>query len=105
MKAEQRGNIGGLNIRLRECRERIPLTREQVAKNLSISPSTIADYESGHRQPSLPILVGLAELYKVSTDFLLGVDTAEPPTPIDTTGLNDNQIDVLRHMIQVMKHG
>lgn len=105
MKRGQRGNIGGLYKRLKESRQRVNLSRSQVAEQIGITPSTLADYEIGHRQPSLPVLVFLAEIYGVSTDFLLGRGKTTPPTPLDTTDLTDNQIDALRHMIQVMKHG
>ncbi len=104
MKTENRGNIGGLAERLKKSRERVRLERKQVADQLTISASTLSDYEIGHRQPSLPVLVALSEIYGVSTDYLLGKVTADP-YPLDTVGLNENQIEVLRHMIDVMKHG
>ena len=105
MKRGQRGNIGGLCTRLKESRQKMKLSRNQVAEQIGISASTLADYEIGHRQPSLPILVILAEIYGISTDYLLGREKANTPTALDTTGLHDEQIDVLRHMIKVMKHG
>lgn len=105
MKRGQRGNIVGLDTRLKESRHRVNLSRSQVAEQVGITASTLADYEIGHRQPSLPVLVSLAEIYGVSTDFLLGREKTEPPSPLDTAGLNDEQIDALRHMIKVIKHG
>ena len=104
MKRRQRGNVGGLDIRLKDSRHRVDLTRGQVAEQVGITASTLADYEIGHRQPSLPVLVSLANIYGVSTDFLLGRDKISPPLPLDTAGLNNEQIDALRHIIRVMKH-
>jgi len=105
MKRGQRGNIGGLCTRLKESRQRVNLSRNQVAEQVGITASTLADYEIGHRQPSLPVLVFLAEIYGVSTDFLLGSGKPETPLPLDTTDLTNEQIDALRHLIKVMKHG
>ncbi len=105
MKQGQRGNIGGLAQRLKYSRHRANLSRNQVSEQVNITSSTLADYEIGHRQPSLPVLVSLADIYGVSTDYLLGREKTELPPPLDTNGLNDEQIDALRHIIKVMKHG
>ena len=104
MKRGQRGNIGGLDTRLKNSRHRANLSRGQVAEQVGITSSTLADYEIGHRQPSLPVLVSLADIYGVTTDFLLGRDKTAPPCLLDTTGLNEEQIDALRHILRVMKH-
>lgn len=103
MKQGQRGYIKGLDLRLKDSRCKIGLTRAQVAEQVGVTPSTLADYEIGHRQPSLPVLVSLSDIYNVSTDFLLGVEKSSPSPPLDTTGLNDEKLDALRHMIRVMK--
>ena len=104
MKRGQRGNIGGLDTRLKNSRHRANLSRGQVAEQVGITSSTLADYEIGHRQPSLPVLVSLADIYGVTTDFLLGRDKTAPPCLLDITGLNEEQIDALRHVLRVMKH-
>ncbi len=105
MKRGQRGTIGGLDDRLKNSRHKAKLTRNQVAEQVGISSSTLADYEIGHRQPSLPVLVSLAEIYNVTTDYLLGRDNTIPFYTLDITNLNDAQLDAIRQIIQVMKHG
>ncbi len=102
MRKGEPNTIGGLAERLKESRERMHLTRQQVAERLTISVSTLADYEISHRQPSLPVLKSLSEIYGVSTDYLLGKNTTQI---FDTNGLSDNQIDAVKHIIDVMKHG
>lgn len=104
MKRGQRGHIGNLDLHLKNSRHKAKLTRNQVAEQVGISPSTLADYEIGHRQPSLPVLISLAEIYNVTTDYLLGRDGTLPRSSLDTSNLNDAQIAALRQMIQVMKH-
>ena len=48
------------------------MTHKQVADYLLLSRSTYTYYELGKRQPSLQTLSRLAELFHVSTDYLLG---------------------------------
>ena len=61
-----------LSIRLRELRLNNGLRQEQVAKLIGVNKSTISSYERDIKQPSFVKLVKLANLYRVSTDYLLG---------------------------------
>ena len=59
------------------------LSQGQLAEQLNISPSAIGMYEQGRREPSLELIVDLARILSVSTDFLL---TGRPAAPeIDDT--------------------
>jgi len=60
-------------IRLRELRKEKNLNQIEVAQILNIDKSTIAKYETGAAVPSLNMLVVLAEFYKVSADYILGL--------------------------------
>ncbi len=44
----------------------------EVAKELKMSKSTIASYETGRTQPDIEMLGILADFYNVSVDWLLG---------------------------------
>lgn len=57
---------------LRSLRGYNAVRQKDVAAALHIDRSTYAYYESGATQPSLSMLVKLALLYDVTTDFLLG---------------------------------
>lgn len=61
-----------LGKRLRTLRMRRNMRQEDVAKRLEISKSAVGMYERGDREPSLETLQKLADLYGVTTDFLLG---------------------------------
>lgn len=54
------------------------LNQKQLAEKLSISPSAIGMYEQGRREPSLALIVELAKILSVSTDFL---HTRQPAAP------------------------
>lgn len=58
--------------RLRECRKKAELTQIKVATYVDITERAYANYELGVRMPRLDILIRLANLYKVSLDYLTG---------------------------------
>lgn len=64
---------------LRVYRERMKLSRKEIAALLSISIQAYGHYENGEREPKLEMLVKIATLLRVSIDDLLGykVDTYE----------------------------
>ena len=59
-------------IRIKELRKNNGLTQKDAAKLLGIGQTTIANYENGTRVPDLMKVSEIADLYKVSVDFLLG---------------------------------
>lgn len=97
--------IKDLHVKLKYLRSRQHLTQKQVAKILNISPSIVSSYETGERTPSTEVLLSLSNLYKCSTDYLLGKDTLPPVNGLDTTGLSDKQIEALTIIINSMKRG
>ena len=65
--------------RLKKLREFEKINQTELAKELGISQNTYSQYETGARQPSLEMLIKLAEFYFVSTDYILGLtDNPEP---------------------------
>ena len=60
-------------VRLRDIREDRDLTQKDVAKYLIIKQNTYSQYETGHRQLPIDILIKLSEYYNVSTDYILGL--------------------------------
>ena len=60
--------------RLKDLREDNDLTQQQVADYLGMKQSQYSRYERGHRDIPTDVLIKLAELYKTTTDYLLGRD-------------------------------
>src|SRR5690554_2327006 len=58
--------------RLREERDKKHLTQVQVFTQTGINNKTLSGYENGVSYPDFESLKVLAELYGVSTDYLLG---------------------------------
>ena len=55
------------------CRKECNLTQEQVAKILGTSQTMYARYERGASELPIRHLIKLSKLYKVSTDYILGL--------------------------------
>lgn len=56
---------------LQKCRLKTKLTQEQVAERVGISTSFYTNLERGSRSMSIPVLLSLADIYHVSTDYIL----------------------------------
>ncbi|MFJ5229998.1 helix-turn-helix domain-containing protein [Kitasatospora sp. NPDC088391] len=70
--------VAGLGARLRERRSSSRLTLEAAAARVGLSPAYLSRLETGRRQPSLPVLLGLARAYGTSVAELLGEQPGEP---------------------------
>ena len=58
--------------RIRDLREDNDLTQKQVAYMLNCSQQVYSNYELGQRDIPTATLVRIAEIYEVSTDYILG---------------------------------
>ena len=57
---------------IRSFRKRMGLTQEQLAERLNITLGTVSKWERGTSEPALPYLMGLAEIFRVSVDAMIG---------------------------------
>lgn len=62
----------GIGNRIKQLREEKGLKQEELAKEMSVSPSAIGMYETNKREPNNELTVKLANYFNVSTDYLLG---------------------------------
>lgn len=69
--------------RIKLLREEKGLKQEELAKILSIAPSTIGMYERDAREPNDEIKIKLADFFGVSTDYLLGKSDVRNPEKVD----------------------
>ena len=58
--------------RLRDLREDKDLSQRQIAQILGMSQTGYSKYETGENDIPTAVLIKLADLYKTSTDYLLG---------------------------------
>lgn len=83
--------------RIRTTREKNSLTQASLAKKLGISRSAVNAWELGVSVPSAQYLVELSKLFKVSTDFLLGLDDKEV---VDISGLAESEKQMIYSMLE-----
>lgn len=58
--------------RLRECRENAGLSQKYVALTLGVAAPSVANWERGKTNPTQENILKLADLYRVTVDYLLG---------------------------------
>lgn len=66
-----------ISKKIKQLRESAHWTQQELAERLSISRSTLAGYESESKQPSYQVLAQIADVFKVPTDYILGVGVFE----------------------------
>ena len=95
--------IKDLPQKLKALRVQYGYSQKQVAEKIGVSPSIVSGYETGERTPSTEILLSLSYLYNVSTDYLLGKQTAAPSAMLDISKLTDKQKAALSNLIEAIK--
>ena len=63
-----------LGQRIPELRFGCGWSQVEVAKRLQVTKQTVSNWENGNIQPSIDMLIRLAHLFHVSTDYLLGME-------------------------------
>ncbi|MDE7192604.1 MAG: helix-turn-helix transcriptional regulator [Oscillospiraceae bacterium] len=91
--------IFSFSSRLKQLRKSKNLRQAQVARLIGVNKSAISSYENNLRQPSFDILVSLANLFSVSTDYLLGQTNIRS---IDLTGLTEEDTVLVCELVASM---
>ena len=63
-----------LGQRIGEMRTSFGWSQVDLAKKLGVAKQTVSNWENENIQPSIEMLIRLAKLFGVSTDYLLGLD-------------------------------
>ncbi len=63
--------------RIRALREKAGYSQSDLARKLSVTRSSVNAWESGLSAPTAVYIVELAKLFRVTSDYLLGLDTTE----------------------------
>lgn len=86
---------------LKKLRLDAGLTQKQLADRLWLSKATVSYYEQSVRYPSPEVLVKLAGVFHVTTDFLLGIENKKQT--LDVTDLTDEDIQFLQNAISLLR--
>ena len=63
-----------LGTRIKELRKEFGLSQVELAMRMEVTKQTISNWENENIQPSIDMLVGLSNVFNVTTDYLLGLD-------------------------------
>ena len=68
--------------RLRRCREKLGITKQEAAKRVGVSQPAYLRYEAGQRNPSAPVIHEIAKALHTSADYLTGQSSSSLPDVI-----------------------
>ena len=86
------------SVRLKQLRTDKRLTQSQVAQRIGVSRAMVSSYECDLRSPSYDVLVRIAYLFGVSTDYLLCI---EEKRYVDISGLTDREASAVCEMVNL----
>lgn len=85
--------------RLRGIRELRQLSQDMLAEQMQIGESQMNRYETGKSDPSPEILVKMAQVLDVTTDYLLGL-SEDPTTHLTEDDLTEDE----RRLLAAFRH-
>jgi len=86
-----------LGRRINELRQSFGWNQVQLAERLNITKQTVSNWENENIQPSIEMLVRLAKLFHVSTDYLLGLEEMK------TVNVEGLPVSVVSHIAQLVE--
>ena len=84
--------------RIKSLREQQNKTQAELAKILGITRSSVNAWEMGISVPSTQYVVELANIFEVSTDYILGVTNT---ATVSVAGLTDADVAIVRSIIYI----
>jgi transcriptional regulator with XRE-family HTH domain len=82
--------------KIMKLREHIGFTQAQLAGKLGLTRSAVNAWEMGNAIPSTEVIIKLARIFNVSTDYLLGTDDTEM---ISVKGLSPKELRLVSDVI------
>ena len=84
-------------MNLKKYRNELNATQEEIAKKLNIQKQTYQNYELGKREPSIDMLIKIADLFHTSVDNLIR-DNANEIKINEHPKLNNEHINKLQQL-------
>ena len=89
-----------LNENIKKLRILKGLNQVELGKELGVAKQTVSNWENNNIQPSIDVLLKIANFFSVSTDSLLGIDNKKY---LEVSGLSDLQITHIQQIIDDIK--
>ncbi|MCI9123922.1 MAG: helix-turn-helix transcriptional regulator [Eubacterium sp.] len=90
----------GFGKRLRNLRKQKNLTQQQLAVQIGVKNTMISFYEMGDRLPSPEVIIKMAAVFHVSTDYLLGLDKKES---VDISDLDEDDKVIVYMLVDSLR--
>lgn len=74
--------------KIKELRNRMNITQEDLGKIIGVTTSTVGMYETNVRKPSYEVLDKIADYFEVTADYLLGRVEASKGSKSNTISIN-----------------
>lgn len=89
-----------LGTKLKQLRSQRNISQVALANQLGVSKSVISSYENEIHLPPYDVLIQMARLFGVSTDYLLG---ASGNRTVNVDGLTDAQVEAITMIVNELK--
>ena len=88
--------------RIKTLREQAGMSQEKLAKRLGITRSSVNAWEMGISTPSTQYIAELAGLFRVSADYLLGLNET---ATVSIAGLTEADVGLVCPLISHLRGG
>lgn len=89
-----------IGAKIKQLRTQRELSQVALAKQLGVSKSVVSSYENSVHLPPYDVLIQMARIFGVSTDYLLG---ASGNYAVNVDGLTDTQIKAVTMIVNELK--
>lgn len=89
-----------LGENIKNLRTSLKLTQVEIANKLGVTKQCVSNWENDNIVPSVDMLTKIAQIFKVSTDYLLDISTINM---INVDGLTQDEIAHIKIIIEDIK--
>lgn len=104
---QYKGSVNLFSQRLKQLRIDKKWTQAELASLLNISPKTVGTWERGTREPPMDAIIKIAQIFNVTTDYLLGRVNNPHEDLLIAAHMDDNltekQIEEINKFIEFQK--
>ena len=86
--------------KIKELREDAGFSQSQLAKKLDVTRSSVNAWEMGISVPTTQYVVEMCHLFKVSSDYMLGINNS---ITMNLDEFSDEELKLIYHLIEYIR--
>lgn len=92
--------------RLKALRQSRSLSQEYLARNVGVTKQSVCNWENDNIMPSVEMTTKLARFFRVSTDYLLGLDDTAPSKEqyIEVSDLSREELKHIQYIVDDIRN-